>query len=62
MMQKHETAIHLQKAFFSGKEKLLAENGGISVSSFLYDSGVHGLRVKNRRGEIILLPFQGRQI
>ena len=52
----------LYKSFFSEKEKLLLENGEMKVSSFLYDTGVHALRLVNTRGELIFLPFQGQQI
>lgn len=54
--------IHLDKTFFSEKEKILVENGEISASAFLYESGVHALNIKNKRGEITILPYQGQQI
>ena len=60
--EKYPLTMHLKKTFFSEKEEILVENGGISAATFLYDSGVHGLKIKNRRGEVILLPFQGQQI
>jgi hypothetical protein len=47
---------------FGEKERLLAEGGGFSVSAFKYDSGIAAVRVKSRRGEIIVLPFRGHQI
>lgn len=56
------TTIYLNKSFFSENEKMIVQNGGISVSTFLYESGVHGLKIKNTRGEIIILPYQGQQI
>lgn len=62
MEQDQFTTIHLNKSFFSEKEKILAENSGISASTFLYESGVHGLKIKNTRGEITILPYQGQQI
>jgi hypothetical protein len=54
--------IHLQKHFFTEKEKTLAEYGGLTASAFRWDSGVEGLRLKNSRGELVLLPYQGQQI
>lgn len=62
MRQDHFTTIYLEKAFFSEKERILAENSRLSASVFLYGSGVHGLRIKNKRGKITVLPFQGQQI
>ncbi len=57
-----ETTIHLQKDAFSPFERILVEHGGMTASSFLYPTGVHALRIRNRRGEMVLLPFQGQQI
>jgi hypothetical protein len=57
-----QTTINLQRNYFTETEKTLAEFEGITASIFLYRSGVHGLRLKNRIGEIIILPFQGQQI
>ena len=44
------------------KEKQLCCVGEFFVSTFRYDSGVAALRLKNARGEIIMLPFQGSQV
>lgn len=57
-----ETAINLQPYFFRESEKKLAEFAGLTASTFLYDSGVCGLRLVNQVGQITLLPFQGQQI
>ena len=54
--------INLDKSYFGEKEKVLLENEGMSASTFLFDSGVHGLRIKNRLGSMVLLPYQGQQI
>lgn len=54
--------ITLHDAMFSEMERVLCECDAFSVSTFRYASGVAGLRVKNVRGEAILLPFQGQQI
>ncbi len=56
------TTIHLQPGFFGEKERVLVESGPLSASTFLFDSGVAGLRLKNELGELVLLPFQGQQI
>ncbi len=54
--------IDLSTLSFGELEKPLAEMAGFSLSTFLYATGVKALRVKNRRGEIIVLPFKGHQI
>ena len=54
--------IELHKALFNETEKPLCESGEFSVSAFRYESGVDALRIKNARGEIVLLPYQGMQV
>jgi len=54
--------IDLASVHFGEKERVLAEAQGFSISTFRYDSGIAALRIKNRRGEITVLPFKGHQI
>ncbi len=54
--------VELQRRSFGEKERLVAEGAGLSVSAFRYDSGIEALRLRNRRGECIILPFKGQQI
>ena len=54
--------IELYESSFGEKERLLCTMGSLSVSSFRYSSGIEALRVRNARGEIIVLPFKGQQI
>ena len=54
--------IELHGSIFSEKERPLCQFDAFSISTFRYDSGVAGLRLKNDRGEIVVLPFQGQQI
>jgi hypothetical protein len=54
--------IDLKAVHFGEKERVLAEGAGFRVSAFSYDSGIAALRVKSRRGEMIVLPFKGHQI
>ncbi len=56
------TKIHLTTAMFSPRERLLIEAGALTASTFQFERGVHGLRLKNGAGELVLLPFQGQQI
>jgi hypothetical protein len=57
-----ETTIFLQKNQFNDLEKPIAELGALKASTFLYPSGVHGIRVQNEFGQMLVLPFQGQQI
>ncbi len=57
-----ESKLFLQPAFFSEREKTLVEFGPLTASTFLFPTGVAGLRLKNDQGELVLLPFQGQQI
>ncbi len=57
-----DAKIHLVKSQFSEKEKTTLEFGDLTASVFLFDSGVHAVRIKGKRTELVLLPFQGQQI
>ena len=54
--------IELYKTLFNEQEKSLCQFGEFSVSAFIFKSGVNALRIKNSRGEIVMLPFQGMQV
>lgn len=54
--------VDLQSVQFGEMERALASGSGFNVSAFRYESGVPAIRIKNRRGEIIVLPFKGHQI
>ena len=54
--------VELTRGLFGDKERPLCSMGAFEVSAFRYDSGIEALRVKNARGEIIVLPFKGHQI
>ena len=47
---------------FQPKEQSLVEHGTLSASTVRFESGTHGLRLRNGMGELLLLPFQGQQI
>lgn len=61
-MSKLQTTIHLYRSNFSAREAPLLAHGPFSVSAFLFDSGVHAVRLRNERSDLVLLPFQGQQI
>ena len=57
-----QTSINLNAVNFGTGEQVIAEGDGMTASAFRYSSGVAALRIRNRVGEIICLPFQGQQI
>ena len=57
-----QTTIHLHPSFFGEAEKTLVKHEGLTASTFLYPSGVHGLRLTNELGHLVVLPYQGQQI
>jgi hypothetical protein len=57
-----ETMVTLRPEFFGGKERAFIEHGELSASLFRYDSGVEAVRIRNARGQIVVLPFHGQQI
>ncbi|NLU36042.1 MAG: hypothetical protein GXX01_03320 [Clostridiales bacterium] len=40
--------INLDRNYFTPKEKVFAQNGDLRASLFLYDSGVHGIKIENK--------------
>jgi hypothetical protein len=58
----HRVSINLKAVNFDAGETLVAEAGGLTASVFRYGTGVAALRIRNRVGEIVCLPFQGQQI
>ena len=56
------TRVFLSKNHFGESEKTLVESGDLSASVFRYSTGVAAVRIKNSRGEIVVLPYQGQQV
>ena len=42
--------VKLRKEFFGVKERLFLTSGGIRAVLFTYDTGVHAVKLKTRRG------------
>jgi hypothetical protein len=57
-----QTRVNLTPRMFAERERVLLEHGSLLASTFLYESGVCGLRLKNELGELVMLPYQGQQI
>ncbi len=54
--------LQLKKEIFGNLETTLLTHGGFTVSAFRYSSGVEALKVENKKGHFIFLPFQGQQL
>ena len=54
--------INLKNVLFTEHEKKLLDYKKLHVSVFRYSTGVEAVRVKNARGEFVILPFLGQQI
>ncbi len=56
------TTVALHPSSFTSCEQPVLTYAGFTASAFTYPSGVAGLRVRNDRGAVVILPFQGQQI
>ena len=54
--------VNLYRSAFTDRERVICEAGGLRAVSFLFSSGVAGLRLENSRGHIVVLPWQGQQV
>lgn len=52
----------LYRGSFIEKERIIMESGSFTASTFCYDSGIEAVRIKNKKGEFVWLPFKGQQI
>ncbi len=57
-----ECRVELEKSWFNRKEKVIASCGEFTASAFVYSTGVEAVRLRNSRGEIVMIPYQGQQI
>lgn len=57
-----EITLPLERRDFGPAPRLVAQSAGLSVRAFAYPSGVEALRIENRRGHVILLPFLGQMV
>lgn len=61
-MAAEPVVVELRRTHFGDSEMVLATYDGLTASTFRYGTGVLGLRLRNKVGQISLLPFQGQQI
>ncbi|MDR3440240.1 aldose 1-epimerase family protein [Telmatospirillum sp.] len=56
------TVITLQKSFFGEAEREVTRFAGMTARLFRYDSGIEAIRLGNRRGHLVVLPFFGQMV
>jgi hypothetical protein len=56
------TRVHLRPALFGERERVFLETDGMQVSLFRYDTGIEAVRIANRRGHVIVLPYFGQMV
>lgn len=54
--------INLCREMFRAAEGFLCEFEGLRASTFAFSTGVEALRLRNKTGYVVMLPFQGQQI
>ena len=54
--------VYLKREFFSDREFVLVENRNMKATAFKYSTGVEAIKVENKKGYFIILPFKGQQI
>jgi len=52
--------MHLRRSFFEAKERPIVEFAGMSASLWRYDTGVEAVRLSNKRGHLVALPYMGQ--
>lgn len=56
------TKVSFNKSFFKDRPFELVSDGELSATTFLYETGIAGLKVKNSRLSMVVLPYMGQQI
>ena len=57
-----QASFALRREMFGDKEREIARFGELSAHVFRYDTGVEALRLRNPRGEAVVLPFMGQML
>ena len=61
-MSNFQSKIDLYPGLFSEKEKPFLQAGLLAASVFQFSTGVCAVRLQNKLGALVMLPFQGQQI
>jgi hypothetical protein len=56
------TTVQVPPSLFGDKERIFLQADGVQVSLFRYETGVAALRLANRGGYVIVLPFLGQMV
>jgi hypothetical protein len=54
--------VAVPRTSFGEKEREVVTFDGLSASSFRYDTGVEAIRISNRRGNVVVLPYLGQMV
>ncbi|WP_028021764.1 aldose 1-epimerase family protein [Enterovibrio calviensis] len=54
--------IPLYKEQFRKEKVLIAQSDSFEIYSFIYNSGIHAVEIKNAKGHLVILPFMGQMI
>ena len=57
-----DASFALRREMFGEKEREIARFGDLSAHGFRYDTGVEAIRLRNPRGEAVVLPFMGQML
>jgi hypothetical protein len=57
-----DASFALRREMFGEREREIARFGELSAHVFRYDTGVEAIRLKNPRGEAVVLPFLGQML
>jgi len=58
----NRAVINLKKMFFGSTPSEVVRMDGCSAELFRYDTGIEAIRMKNRRGHLVVLPYYGQMI
>src|ERR1700753_1616806 len=56
----HDVEMTLRRSSFDAKERNALRYGGLEASLFRYDSGIEAIRLSNKRGNVVVLPYMGQ--
>ena len=61
-MAEPDAIFALRREMFGEREREIVSFGDLSAHAFRYDTGVEAIRLRNPRGEAVVLPFMGQML
>jgi len=61
-MPASETRVEVRSQFIDNLERPFVQHGALTASTFRFSTGVDAIRIRNEKGSLVVLPFQGQQI